>query len=89
MLTFEVLPLNGLKIRLPSKLQVADLIEAKVALEALLAAHGNVRVMIDATAFGGWGNVAALEVYVRLVKDHQSASTDWLWSPRMIGRFGW
>lgn len=38
--------------------------------EALIQEHGNVRVLIDASGFDGWDNLAVAEEHFGFVKEH-------------------
>jgi hypothetical protein len=85
MIKTEVLSANALMVALPEKLRAYDFLELAQQVDAIIAEHGAIRLLIDASHFGGWENMAAFEKHAGFVRDHQMkadriaviASHDW------------
>lgn len=71
MIETEVISANALKITLADKLKADDFSQVAPQVDSLIRQHETIRLLIDATGFDGWENVAALEKHARFVKDHQ------------------
>ena len=85
MIKTEVLSANALKIVPPEKLKAYDFLELAPQVDAIIAEHGTIRLLIDASHVGGWENMAAFEKHAGFMRDHQMkveriaviASHDW------------
>jgi hypothetical protein len=71
MIRSEVLARNILKIIVPEKLKADDFLHLAPEINTLIAQYGNIRLLIDASAFNGWENMTAFENHVGFIKDHQ------------------
>ena len=71
MIKIEPVSNNVLRITAPRKLQADDFQQIAPQVDSVISRHGKVRLLIDATAFDGWENVAAVENHAGFVKDHQ------------------
>jgi hypothetical protein len=54
MMKTEAITTNALKITSPEKSKADDLGQIAPQIEALISQHGEIRLLIDASAFGGW-----------------------------------
>lgn len=71
MIKTEVISANTLKITVPEKLKADDFRQIAPQFDSLISQHGKVRLLIDASRFNGWENIAAFENHARFVKSHQ------------------
>jgi len=73
MLSHKLLRQEGILIIRPeAPLAAADFQQVAVAVAPYIEANGKLQgVMIDAEAFAGWSNFAALMAHLRFVRDHQ------------------
>jgi hypothetical protein len=70
MIKTEVISANALKITVPEKLKAEDVREIAPQIDALLSEHGQIRLLIDASGFSGWENVATFETHAKFIKSH-------------------
>jgi hypothetical protein len=59
-----------LKITVPEKLSAEDFRQVAPQIDSLLQQRDTVRLLVDASHFGGWENMAAFEKHVGFVKTH-------------------
>jgi hypothetical protein len=71
MIRTEIICPNTLRILIPEKLQADDFAEIAPQVDSVINAHGRIRLLIDATKFGGRENIAAFENHANFVKTHQ------------------
>jgi hypothetical protein len=71
MIRTEILSGNALRIVVPDKLKAGDFSQIAPQIGALISQHGQIRLLIDATGFNGWENIAAFEHHAGFVKNHQ------------------
>ena len=70
MIKTEVISANALKITVPEKLKAEDVREIAPQIDALISEHGQIRLLIDASRFGGWENVETFETHAKFIKSH-------------------
>jgi hypothetical protein len=71
MVEAEVLAPDALRLTLPPKISAADFQAIAPKIDAIIKARGAAKLLIDATAFGGWEDVSGFEAHAKFVKDHQ------------------
>jgi SpoIIAA-like len=71
MIKTELIAPNALKIVAPDKLQADDFHQIAPQIDFLISQHGKIRLLIDASGFNGWENIAAFEKHAGFVKEHQ------------------
>ncbi|MEO6923686.1 MAG: STAS/SEC14 domain-containing protein [Bryocella sp.] len=71
MIKTEVISGDVLKITLEDKLRADDFSKVAPQIDSLIRQHETIRLLIDATEFHGWENIAALEKHAMFVKTHQ------------------
>jgi energy-converting hydrogenase Eha subunit G len=71
MIKIENISANTLRIVVPEKLKVDDFREIASQIDAIIREHGKIRLLIDATGFNGWENLAAFEKHAGFIKIHQ------------------
>ena len=71
MIKTEIISPNALKIVVPDKLKADDFRQIAPQIDSLISQHGKIRLLIDASGFNGWENMAAIEKHAGFVKDHQ------------------
>jgi hypothetical protein len=71
MIKTEIISPNALKIVVPDKLKADDFRQIAPQIDSLISQHGKIRLLIDASGFNGWENIAAFEKHAGFVKDHQ------------------
>src|SRR5665213_2497092 len=71
MIMTEVIAANVLKIVVPEKLKAEDFRQIAPQVDSLISQHGKIRMLIDASGFGGWENMAAFENHAAFIKTHQ------------------
>jgi hypothetical protein len=62
---------NALRIVAPNKVGAGDFRQIAPQIDSLISQHGKIRLLIDASGFGGWENIAAFESHAGFVKNHQ------------------
>jgi stage II sporulation SpoAA-like protein len=70
MIRTEVISANALKITVPERLEAEDVREIAPRIDALISEHGQIRLLIDASAFSGWENIATFEAHAKFIKSH-------------------
>jgi hypothetical protein len=71
MIKIEPVSNNVLRITAPRKLKADDFPQIAPLVDSIINRYGKIRLLIDATAFDGWENIAAFEKHASFVKDHQ------------------
>jgi hypothetical protein len=71
MIKTEIISPNTLRIVVPMKLTVDDFRQIAPQVDSIIRQFGKIRLLIDASQFGGWENIAAFENHVAFVKTHQ------------------
>lgn len=61
---------NLVELTVTGKLKSEDFKELAEKADTLIKEYGNVRVLIDASGFDGWDNLAAAEGHFGFVKEH-------------------
>ena len=72
MIKTEIISPNALRIVVPVKLKVDDFRQIAPQVDSIIRQHGKIRLLIDASQFGGWENITAFENHAGFVKNHQS-----------------
>ena len=70
MITTEPISDRVLKITVSEKLNADDFQRLAPAIDTLIQQQGAIRLLVDASHFGGWKNTAAFERHIGFVKDH-------------------
>jgi hypothetical protein len=52
-------------------LQVDDFSQIASQIDSIISQQGQIRLLIDASAFNGWENMAAFEKHAGFIKSHQ------------------
>ena len=71
MIKTEILSGNALKIIAPEKLTADDFHEITPLVDSLIVQHGKIRLLIDASGFNGWQNIAAFAAHAGFIRNHQ------------------
>ena len=72
MIKTEIISANALKIVAPDKLKTDDFRQIAPQIDSLISQHGKIRLLIDASGFNGWENIAAFENHAGCIKNHQN-----------------
>jgi len=72
MIKTEIISPDTLRILVPEKLKVDDFSKMAPQVDSIIRQYGKIRLLIDASRFGGWENTTAFENHVGFVKNHQS-----------------
>jgi hypothetical protein len=67
----EIISTNVVRITAPDKLKADDFRQIAPQIDALISQYGKIRLLIDASGFHGWENIAAFENHAGFVKNHQ------------------
>ncbi len=70
MIQTEIISSNVLKIIAPEKLRADDFHKIAPQIDSIVNQHGKIRLLIDASEFNGWENIAAFENHAEFVKNH-------------------
>ena len=71
MIKIETVRDNVIRVTAPEKLKADDFQKIAPQVDLILQRYGKVKLLIDATAFNGWENIAAFEHHAAFVKSHQ------------------
>jgi SpoIIAA-like len=71
MIKTEIISGNALRITAPDKLKADDFNHILPQIDSLIRQYGKIRLLIDASGFHGWGNMAAFENHAGFIKTHQ------------------
>ena len=64
MIKSELIAPDALRITVPERLRADDFREIAPQVDSLIKQRGKIRLLIDASRFGGWENIAALETHI-------------------------
>jgi hypothetical protein len=62
---------SALRITAPEKLKADDFRQIGPQVDSIISRYGKIRLLIDASGFNGWENIAAFENHAGFVKNHQ------------------
>jgi hypothetical protein len=71
MITTEIISDNALRITAPEKLKADDFRQIAPQLDSMISRYGTIKLLIDASGFNGWENIAAFGNHAGFVKNHQ------------------
>ena len=71
MIKTEMIAGNALRVTAPEKLKAGDFRQIAPQIDSLISQHGKIRLLIDASGFKGWENIAAFENHAGFIKDNQ------------------
>src|SRR5450631_2160311 len=71
MIKTEIIAPDTLKIVAPEKLKADDFRQIAPQFDSLVSQHGKIKLLIDASGFNGWENIAAFENHVGFIRTHQ------------------
>lgn len=71
MIKIEAIADNALRATVPEKLKADDFSRIAPQVDLLISQKGSIRLLIDASHFGGWENIEAFENHAGFVKGHQ------------------
>jgi len=71
MIETEVVSPNALKVVAPEKLKADDFSQIAQQVDSLISQHGHIRLLLDASGFNGWEDMAAFERHVGFIRNHQ------------------
>jgi hypothetical protein len=66
----DIISGNVLRIAAPDKLKTDDFRQIAPQVDSIISRYGKVRLLIDASGFNGWENIAAFENHAGFVKNH-------------------
>jgi hypothetical protein len=70
MITTEPISACALKITVSEKVKADDFRQIAPQIDSLIQQQGKIRLLIDASNFSGWENIAAFERHIGFVKNH-------------------
>jgi len=70
MITIEPISARALKVTVPEKVKADDFQQLASQIYPLIRQQGKIRLLIDASKFSGWENIAAFERHIGFVKNH-------------------
>jgi hypothetical protein len=70
MIEIQVINDNALRITPVGKIQAEDFKQIAPEIDGLIAQYGKVRLLIDASKFSGWNDLAGFEHHAGFVKRH-------------------
>ena len=91
MLKIEVISASAMKITATKKLKADDFVQIAPQIDSLISQHGQIRLLIDASEFGGWENITAFLTHAGFVKSHQqrveriAVIVGYKWQHRLVG----
>jgi len=71
MIKTEIISANTLRIVAPEKLKADDFRQIQPQIDSIISQQGKIRLLIDASGFNGWENIAAFERHAGFVRTHQ------------------
>ena len=71
MIKTELISANALRIIAPDKLKADDFRQIAPQGDSIISRYGKIRLLIDASGFNGWENIAAFGNHAGFVKSHQ------------------
>ena len=70
MVKMDIISANALRIIAPKKLKAEDFRQLRPQIDSLISQHGKIRLLIDASGFGGWENIAAFTTHAGFIRSH-------------------
>jgi hypothetical protein len=70
MIKTDIISANALKMVVPEKLTAEDFRQLRLQIDSLISQHGKIRLLIDASGFGGWKNLAAFATHAQFIRSH-------------------
>ena len=70
MITTEPISARALRITVPEKVKAEDFQQLAPQIDSLIRQQGKIRLLIDATNFSGWENIAAFEKHIGFINNH-------------------
>jgi SpoIIAA-like len=67
----DIISGNVLRILVPDKIKADDFRQIAPQIDSIINQYGKIRLLIDASGFNGWENIAAFENHAGFVKNHQ------------------
>jgi hypothetical protein len=67
----DIISGNVLRILAPDKIKADDFRQIAPQVDSIISQYGKIRLLIDASGFNGWENIAASENHAGFVKSHQ------------------
>ncbi|HUZ31467.1 MAG TPA: STAS/SEC14 domain-containing protein [Xanthobacteraceae bacterium] len=85
MIEIKTISPGVVRLTVPEKLKADDFRQIAPQIESIVKQQGRIRLLIDATGFGGWENISAFERHIGFVKTHHEkveriaviVSNDW------------
>ena len=71
MIKTDMISGNVLRILVPDKIEADDFRQIAPQVDSIISQYGKIRLLIDASGFNGWENIAAFENHAGFVKSHQ------------------
>ncbi len=71
MIKTELISANTLRIVAPEILKGEDFVQIAPQINSLISQQGKIRLLVDASRFNGWENIAAFEKHAGFIKTHQ------------------
>ena len=88
MIKTEIISDNVLRITAPEKLKADDFRQIAPQVDSIISQYGKIRLLIDASGFNGWENIAAFENHAGFAKNHQQKVARSQSSPGTTGSIG-
>jgi hypothetical protein len=70
MIEIKTISPGVVRLTVPEKLKADDFLQIAPQIESIIKQLGRIRLLIDATGFGGWENISAFERHISFVKTH-------------------
>jgi SpoIIAA-like len=70
MIEIKTISPGVVRLTVPEKLKADDFLQIAPQIESIIKQLGRIRLLIDATGFGGWENISAFERHIGFVKTH-------------------
>jgi hypothetical protein len=70
MIKIEPISASAMRITVPDKLKSDDFSLLAPEIDSLITQYGTIKLLIDASRFNGWENIAAFEKHAGFVKNH-------------------
>ena len=71
MIKTDIISGNVLRILVPDKIKADDFGQIAPQVDSIISQYGKIRLLIDASGFNGWENIAAFKNHAGFVKSHQ------------------
>jgi SpoIIAA-like len=70
MIKIETISANAMRITVPDKLKSDDFSLLTPQIDSFITQYGKLKLLIDASGFNGWENIAAFEKHAGFIKNH-------------------